>query len=325
MKIGRWIAAAVAPLLVLCAAGAEPLSLSAAPVPLHAENDGIDRTGALRYLGGLRLKSPDAAFGGLSGLDISADGTTIDFVSDVGYWVRARLRYGPGGRLAGIDRAEIGRLLAPDGAPVAGRKGEADAESLAPLDGGIAVTFERDHRIWLYRGGTNPFLSRPVRVVTPRELNGAPPNKGAEAFAVLRDGRPIVIAENYPRDAPSTRGWIRTGDRWSRFEYERTGLFQPTGAAVLPDGDLLVLERRFTYIGGVASRLARVSGADLKPGRVIGSIELARLEPPLLVENFEGIGVRRDSAGRTLIYLVSDDNFNVLQRTLLLLFALEPG
>ena len=49
-------------------------------------------------------------------------------------------------------------------------------------------------------------------------------------------------------------------------------------------------------------------------------VELARLAPPLTVDNMEGISARQDSAGRTLIYLMSDDNYSVLQRTLLLMF-----
>ena len=39
----------------------------------------------------------------------------------------------------------------------------------------------------------------------------------------------------------------------------------------------------------------------------------------------EGIAIRRDSAGRTLIYLLSDDNFSFMQRTLLLMFELREA
>jgi hypothetical protein len=39
----------------------------------------------------------------------------------------------------------------------------------------------------------------------------------------------------------------------------------------------------------------------------------------------EGIAARRDAAGRTLIYLLSDDNYSILQRTLLLMFELSDG
>ena len=314
---------AVASGLIQGTSHAEPLLLQVDQVQLHTEDHTVKRVGTLRFLGGLQLKSPDTRFGGLSGLDVSDDGKRIRFVSDVGYWVQAMLRYGPAGDLAGIGDAEIGRLLAPDGKPVT-RKRDADAESLALVGSGIAVAFERNHRVWIYPDGANPFLSRPRQLPIAPALKNAPRNKGAEAFAVLDDGSLVIVAENFPVDAPITHGWIRKDRRWLRFDYERTGLFQPTGATVLPDGDLLVLERRFTYIGGVASRLTRIASADLKPGNLVRSRELARLEPPLIVENFEGVDVRRDGQGRTLIYLVSDDNFNALQRTLLLVFILEP-
>jgi hypothetical protein len=44
----------------------------------------------------------------------------------------------------------------------------------------------------------------------------------------------------------------------------------------------------------------------------------------LAVDNFEGISARKTATGKTLIYLVSDDNYNPLQRTLLMMFALTP-
>ena len=52
-----------------------------------------------------------------------------------------------------------------------------------------------------------------------------------------------------------------------------------------------------------------------------------------MLDNFEGIDARRDADGRTLVYLISDDNDCAkvpggsrgtgLQRTLLLMFALQ--
>ena len=40
------------------------------------------------------------------------------------------------------------------------------------------------------------------------------------------------------------------------------------------------------------------------------------------IDNMEGIAVHRNAAGETIVTLVSDDNFSVLQRNLLLQFAL---
>lgn len=316
------LATALALVVTAADARAAPLALEVSPLPLHAEDDTVERIGALRYLGGLELRSSDRRFGGLSGLDISPDGRQALFVSDTGSWVQAALRYDGGGRLAGVGAAEIGRLLRPDGKPVGG-KASADAESLARVGDGLAVAFERDHRIWLYRGAPNPFLDRPQPLPIPPDLRKAPANGGVEALAALGDGRLVLFAEDFPPSAPYTYGWIRERGGWQRFRYERTGLFRPTGAAPLPGGDLLILERRFTWIGGLASRLARVSPSALTGDGPVRSVELARLEPPLLVENFEGIDVRRDDAGRTLVYLVSDNNFNLLQKTVLLLFVLD--
>ena len=53
-------------------------------------------------------------------------------------------------------------------------------------------------------------------------------------------------------------------------------------------------------------------------------VELAQLVPPFTVDNFEGLAVFPDKRGGTIIYILSDDNFNPLQRTLLLQFRL-PG
>jgi hypothetical protein len=40
------------------------------------------------------------------------------------------------------------------------------------------------------------------------------------------------------------------------------------------------------------------------------------------IDNMEGIAVHRDAHGETIISLVSDDNFSVIERNLLLQFAI---
>ncbi len=101
------------------------------------------------------------------------------------------------------------------------------------------------------------------------------------------------------------------------------GGFRPSGAARLPGGDLLVIERSFNIIDGVAARLRHIAARTIVPGARLDGTAIAVLRPPLTVDNLEGVAARRGAAGETLIYLVSDDNFNPFQRTLLLLFALE--
>jgi hypothetical protein len=58
------------------------------------------------------------------------------------------------------------------------------------------------------------------------------------------------------------------------------------------------------------------------PGAVLEGQEIARLEGTLSVDNMEGIEALRSPDGKTLIYVVSDDNYSPIQTTLLMLFEL---
>lgn len=304
-------------------AAAEPLHITTTPIALHQEDDQVQRVGRLIFLGGLHLKSSDQRFGGLSGLAVSSDGKRLSFVTDKGSWIQVSPRYDSRGFLIGIAAAQIGPLLRPDGQPVR-RKRDGDAESLFRTKTGFLVSFEQKHRFWHYRGTVSPFLSRPKSIGAPKTLSRAHRNRGIEAAAVLPDGRLFALSENFPKDAPYVAGWLRESGKWRAISYERTALFYPTGAAVLPNGDLLILERRFTFVGGFATRFVQVPVSALKGKKAIRGLELGRLEPPLVEENFEGLDIRRESSGRTLVYIVSDDNFFPLQKTLLMMFAIDP-
>ncbi len=95
--------------------------------------------------------------------------------------------------------------------------------------------------------------------------------------------------------------------------------FKPTGATTLPGGDVLVLERRFPPIG---ARIRRLAKETIVPGAMLEGEVIARLEGSLTVDNMEGIDARRGPGGETLVYILSDDNDNPLQRTYLLMFEL---
>ncbi len=49
---------------------------------------------------------------------------------------------------------------------------------------------------------------------------------------------------------------------WAQLRYQRHSNYRPSGAARLPNGDLLILERRFTLLEGVGIRLVRVSESE---------------------------------------------------------------
>ena len=63
----------------------------------------------------------------------------------------------------------------------------------------------------------------------------------------------------------------------------------------------------------------------LKPGAVIDGPAIFEADLGYEVDNMEGIDVHRDAAGDLILTMISDDNFSMLQRTLLLQFKLvEP-
>jgi len=110
---------------------------------------------------------------------------------------------------------------------------------------------------------------------------------------------------------------------WQTFQYTKIPDFNPTAITPLPDGGFVLLERAFDMVRGVRVRVMRADAAEFQPGATVRPRELARLVPPVAVDNLEGIAAGKGRNGETLLWLISDDNFNPLQRNLLLLFELE--
>lgn len=272
-------------------------------------------------LGGLALDTSPWGFGGLSGLHLAPD-LTLTAISDLGRWWSAPLLLRDG-RLAGIGEARHGPLRDSGGGSL--RRGvQGDAESLARLpDGDWLVGFERRHRILRYRDLAGPGL--PVEALPG--IESAPSNGGLEGLAVLADGRLLALAEQLPgQGGPESRtAWFGTPQdgriAWRATDYLPAPGLEPTDVAGLPDGGALVLERRFSIFGGFTGRLARLSPATLGGAAPLVAETWLDLPPDASAENWEGVAVLRH-AGRVLVALISDDNQNPFQQTMLLLYAL---
>ena len=313
--------------LLSCGFGRVPqpgndLQVEAIPIELGLENAGRNPLGRLTFLSGFELKSADSRFGGLSGLALSPDGKTLHAVSDRGYWLSAMIRHDPEGRLATVGPWQIGLLLTPDGTPVTGWL--RDAEALTrERDGSLIVSFEQVHRLWRYPPPPAAFRSRPQTLPVPADLEKAPNNGGLEAVAALPDGRLLMIAEEYKNTDGSLKGWLIDRDQFAPISYLVSDGFRPADLAALANGDVLVLESRFSWFGGWAARVQRVSRESLRPEARLQGEEISRLESPLIIDNLEGIAVREDPETGTFLYLISDNNYSQFQRTLLLQFRLE--
>jgi hypothetical protein len=318
--------------VALGAETAQEIAVTSIGKRLNVEDWAQDRAGPLSWRGGLELTSPAADFGGLSGLLVTPDGRRLTAVTDQGRWLTAGLTYDEMGNLSGLEKAAMGLLADADGVPLAGKQRQ-DAESLARLSNGdLLVGFERDHRIWRYPAqadapGLTPLAGRPTAFSLPATAAALPGNRGLEALVALPGDRLLAIAEATVADnLHPALYW--DGAAWQSFSYRGAGEHRPTAATRLPNGDVLLVERRFTALGGLSIRLARLPAAELEPGadlaeKILEGEGLVELQPPLTLDNFEGIAAWQGTGGETLVALLSDDNFSPLQRTLLLVFELQ--
>ncbi|WP_042446363.1 esterase-like activity of phytase family protein [Azospirillum sp. B510] len=310
--------------------------VTSTPVPLDRGRPDRRTLGPLRFLGGLDVAG-GGRVGGLSGLWVDPAGDRFVAIGDTGLVVDGRLGSDPDGGLAGLSEIRARPLTVEEG--TSNRKRRTDAEDLTRLpDGGWLVSLERDHRILRYTGGDRGPEGIPVPIPRPPGMESTPENGGLEALTRLPDGRLLTIEEGEDDGHRERRAWItraglaadgagdgmpRVEADWQPFTYRVAPRYRPTSVAPLPDGGVLVLERRVSLLGGWSSRLVRVAARQLTAGAVVDGEELGRLEAPLINDNFEGIATRPGPAGQTLVYLISDNNFSPLQRTYLLLFALD--
>jgi len=315
-------------LLICVAAGvrsspASPLKVKAARIELDPENPGRQSFGELTFLNGFELASTDSRFGGLSGLTLSQDGQILYAVSDRGYWFSAQLSHDAKGRLTGLGSWEVASLLGANGKALISR--QRDAEALArDVDGSFIVAFEQVPRLWRYPPSQKPFTQPPRSIPLPPEIHRAPSNGGIEAFTILPNRGFLILTERFRNPDGSIKGWLVDKKRFTSLSYLSSDDFLPTDIATLPNGDILLLERRYKWHTGAVVRLRRLPHTSLRAGARLKGKEIVLIGPPLAVDNFEGIALRPDSKGGILLYLISDDNYSILQRTLLLQFRLNP-
>lgn len=339
MRARTAAAAALLPLALLArAADDEPLrepplpahgigiALASQPVALDPGDPARATLGAFEFRGALQLSSPHPRFGGFSAVEVDGKGDHLLALSDEGAWLEARLAYDRRGWLARADHGRLGALADESGQALGG-KADGDAEAFTRLpDGGYLVSFEQHLRLWHYPrpGRRHPGVAQPAQpFASPAELQQAPRNGAIEAIVRLADGRLLALSEEL-RSEDGLVGWVWSAGAWSALTYLPTPELLPTDAALLPDGDLLVLERGYTRETGPRAALRRLSPAEVRPGARLAPRTLAELARPLLVDNSEGLFARRGPRGETLVYLMSDDNFSRQQRTLLMLLALPP-
>jgi hypothetical protein len=105
------------------------------------------------------------------------------------------------------------------------------------------------------------------------------------------------------------------------FTVTRSDNFDVTDCAVGGNGDLYVLERRFSWSAGVAMRVRYIPLATVAPNAVVDGKVLVTADMGYQIDNMEGLSAHRARNGETVLTMISDDNFSFVQRTILLQFT----
>jgi hypothetical protein len=283
------------------------------------------RFGQLEFRGGLTLTSSYREFGGLSAIRIEPDGAQFISLSDHGRWFKGRLSY-EGARPIGIAEAVMAPILGPDGQALAAH-GWHDTESIADDGGTLYVGIEGVNQIVRFDYGKDGLLARGHPIPVPPGIRTLPLNKGLEALVFLPRNRPmggtlIAISERGLDNAGNLRAFLIGGPAPGTFAIKRIEQFDISDAALLPSGDLLILERSLSWPEGLLVQIRRIQIGDVKPGAVVDGPAIFKADLRFEIDNMEGLAVHQSPAGETVLTLISDDNFSALQRTELLQFTL---
>lgn len=282
--------------------------------------------GRLQFVGGLELSSDNDLFGAMSAIRIADDRSSFIGVADTGHWYQGKVDRNTDGVPLGFSSFEMAPILNKEGKH-SKAKWNLDAEGIVIKGEHIYVSFERNSRIDGYALG-NPMLSAAVKSlpiqIPKREFRD---NGGLEAIAKSRIDGPlkgaiVTFSERSVNAQGNLFAAIIDGPESGVFFVKRDPPYNITDADFLPNGDLLLLERRFNIASGVGMRIRKIDTSTIKKGATVDGDILIDVGSGYQIDNMEGMSVTTDDQGEVFITLISDDNHSFLQRNLMLEFKL---
>lgn len=330
-------AAWLLPMIVLLAgspaspAKSDEVTVTALPITSF-QNVAIGQpVGGLVWRGGIELQSEADVFGGLSGIAFTGPDGRLVLVSDQGNFVSGQLIYDSAGQPFG--------LVGVNSAPIQNSKGaelprafarDAEAAHVIIRDGApaaVRVGFENLTRVADFDLVDSVPQGAAREVEIPQWLSEKRTNESLEAVCIAPATSPIagstlLLTEDVDAEDGMHSAWLLGRNDRGPLSLAVSPGVNPTDCAFLPNGDLLVLERGVGFLSFTMA-LRRIPAADVHAGVVMnGEVVLSASGGD--VDNMEGLAVHEGPGGETRITLLSDNNFNDWQRSLLLEFAL-PG
>src|SRR5258708_2580348 len=229
--------------------------------------------------------------------------------------------------MTGLADVEAAPLLGPDGRPIAAR-GWYDSEAIA-LDGNVAyVALERVNQVLRYDFSKGFTRARGEVVPLPPAARKLPYNKGLEALVMVPKGLAlagtlIAISERGLDHDGNLIAFLIGGPSPGQFSVRRTDNFDVSDAVLLPSGDLLVLERKVSWLAGIGIRIRRIALKSVAPGAVVDGPSIFDADLGHEIDNMEGIDAHVTDEGDTVLTMRSDDNFSLIQPPPFLQFPLS--
>ncbi len=291
---------------------ADPAVVTITPRP---ERAGV--SGDLALTGAWELSSPHGWFGGFSAL-AAGRGQALVAGTDRGFLLDIDLK-GDAPRAVPLSFRYVGVAVGP-------RKEIVDLESLArdPATGTLWGGFEFYNVVMRW----NPDGTRTRRALPAMADWSA--NSGPETMTRLADGRFLAVAEQTEEGSDTLHpGLLFAGDPLGpgkplAFRFSAPADYDPVDAAQLPDGRVLILLRRVEYAipARFDTAIAIADPRAIKPNGRWQARVIQRMNGGIFADNFEGIAFvpSSDNPARGSIWVITDDNMSVFQRSLLIRF-----
>ncbi len=261
----------------------------------------------LKPFGHQILHEVDPKFGGLSGISVSPSGEEFVVISDKANYFTGKIVRNKESKLVSINVLNRGKLLSSTGTELSGQNIDSESIIKAPSNG-YYISFESNNRVMFH----NKLSASGIFLPKHPDFKRFKYNEGIEALALNHSGRLYAIPESPPRGDQSHPIYKLRGDKWIVIGHINIDEeFKVTDAEFIDDQNLILLERKFTFLNGFVIRIRRIFFENDE----IKSIQVLLESEPWEFYNLEGLSQWKDEDGNTYLTLISDNQFSPLLKT----------
>ena len=189
-----------------------------------------------------------------------------------------------GNVLSGLTSSSIAPILDDKGKPPPGKLW-GDAEAIAAGPGGKTIVgFESRTRVGAYDLARKGIRARFQNLNPPKEIAKGPRNGELESIGYFGTGalagNYLAVAESNFDTQGSTKAWVWNGKRSIAFSIRQLENYEITDVAILPNGDVLILQRSYSLTTLPGMAIEPVSARDIEQGKTVAPATLWRCEIP---------------------------------------------